>query len=169
MTNDDQILPWYKQGWPWALIAIPFFTVVAGVITFIIANDTTDSLVQDDYYKHGLSINQNIGRTQKAIELGVTVKVSIDKESNLIIANLMSINSVKPDELVVYFSHPTQKSKDKTFTLSNLSGGEYVGSIDSLAEAFWHILLEDAEQKWIIKSRWLYPEKKELIIEPASI
>jgi len=37
--------PWYKQFWPWFLISIPLLTVIAGIITLIIALKNPDYLV----------------------------------------------------------------------------------------------------------------------------
>ena len=37
--------PWYRQFWPWFIIALPASSVVAGITTFWIAMQTTDSLV----------------------------------------------------------------------------------------------------------------------------
>lgn len=39
--------PWYRQFWPWALIAIPFLTVVASGITLWLAISHPDPLVVD--------------------------------------------------------------------------------------------------------------------------
>ena len=37
--------PWYRQFWPWFIIALPASAVVAGLTTVWIAMQTTDSLV----------------------------------------------------------------------------------------------------------------------------
>ena len=41
--------PWYKQFWPWALMAGPVTVIVAGFITLGLALHTPESLVVDDY------------------------------------------------------------------------------------------------------------------------
>lgn len=48
VAPNPDIKPWYRQFWPWALIAIPFLTVVASAITFWLAVSTSDPLVLDD-------------------------------------------------------------------------------------------------------------------------
>src|SRR5574343_2033893 len=63
--------PWYKDRWPWLLMAGPFLAVVAGIITFRIAVVTADDMVTDDYYKRGKDINLELGRDKAAIELGI--------------------------------------------------------------------------------------------------
>ena len=37
--------PWYRQFWPWFIMALPASAVVAGLYTVWIAMQTTDSLV----------------------------------------------------------------------------------------------------------------------------
>ncbi|MEM7209241.1 MAG: FixH family protein [Pseudomonadota bacterium] len=52
--------PWYKQFWPWAIIAIPATTVVACIIMITLAIKTDDGLVSGDYYREGLTINERL-------------------------------------------------------------------------------------------------------------
>jgi hypothetical protein len=39
--------PWYKEPWPWVLIAIPLLTVIASGFTFWLAVSNPDYLVVD--------------------------------------------------------------------------------------------------------------------------
>ena len=41
------IRPWYREPWPWVLIAIPLLTVIASAITFWLAVSRPDYLVLD--------------------------------------------------------------------------------------------------------------------------
>jgi hypothetical protein len=52
--------PWYREPWPWILMSGPAVVVVAGVATAWIAFATADSLVAEDYYKRGLTINDRL-------------------------------------------------------------------------------------------------------------
>ena len=67
LKNDNQ--PWYKDRWPWILIAGPATVVVAGFITLWMAVVSDDGLVTDDYYKQGLAINQTLARANDAFRL----------------------------------------------------------------------------------------------------
>ena len=44
-ANDKPHEPWYRQGWPWFLIAFPATAVVAGIATLVIAIQTFDGMV----------------------------------------------------------------------------------------------------------------------------
>ena len=68
--------PWYRQFWPWFIIALPASAVIAGLTTVYIAFDEPDGLVVDDYYKEGLAINQTLARDQRAAQLGLSALVT---------------------------------------------------------------------------------------------
>jgi hypothetical protein len=70
------VLPWYRQPWPWFLIALPAIAVVGSVITAAIAMRGNDDVVAPDYYRRGLAINQELERLQRAAELGIQVELS---------------------------------------------------------------------------------------------
>jgi uncharacterized protein len=158
LKDDLDSEPWYKQGWPWALIAIPFLTVIAGVITFKLALDSSDGLVQDDYYKKGLAINRNLDKLDFAKKMDVKVKLTIDRNSSLIFMKLLSKSDV-PSSVILRFAHPTQKEKDKEFLFSHLNGEDYVADLSEISPGYWHVSLTDEKNQWIVKSRWLYPDK----------
>jgi len=46
-----EIRPWYREPWPWVLIAIPLLTVIASAITLWLAVSRPDYLVigPEDY------------------------------------------------------------------------------------------------------------------------
>jgi uncharacterized protein len=67
--------PWYREPWPWLLMAGPVAAIVAGIATAWIAIVHQDGLVADDYYKEGLAINRTIARHEAAVRLGVVAQV----------------------------------------------------------------------------------------------
>ncbi len=166
-STTEVIEPWYKQGWPWTLIAIPFLTVVAGVITIIIASNTDDSLVQDDYYKKGLAINSNLALTQFAADNQIAATAYFDQASKLLLVKLSSGLEL-PTSLTLTLSHPTLDQKDRSYKLSQLVGNEYAAEIDSIEAAFWHVSINDESEKWQLKARWLYPDVKQIDITPEN-
>ena len=49
--NEHTPRPWYKEPWPWVIIAIPAAAVIMGVITFYLAVSNPDYLVvEEDQY-----------------------------------------------------------------------------------------------------------------------
>src|SRR6266702_6195840 len=60
----DAVSPaWYRQRWPWLLVAGPFLVVVASLASAWIAVRSDDGVVAEDYYRQGLLINQKLART----------------------------------------------------------------------------------------------------------
>ena len=57
---------WYKQFWPWFLIAFPLSSMVLSFTMMKLAFTGKDSLVIDDYYKEGRSINLDLHKFQEA-------------------------------------------------------------------------------------------------------
>lgn len=154
ITNSNQeIEPWYKQGWPWAIISIPILTVIAGVTTYFIAANQPHSMVKDDYFKEGMAINQSIEKQNKAKSLNIVASVFLDEESELI-SLTVNANEKLSSDLEILFSHPTQAANDKLVKLNAISDNEYLGQLPKLAPANWYIRLNDAESTWIVKSRW---------------
>ena len=52
--------PWYRERWPWALLAGPAVVVVAAMATLWLAVTSDDGVVADDYYRRGLLINKDL-------------------------------------------------------------------------------------------------------------
>ena len=69
MTLRSDGKPWYKEPWPWFLMAGPAIVIVAGFATAWLAIISNDGLVTDDYYKQGLAINQRLQRDHHASDL----------------------------------------------------------------------------------------------------
>ena len=69
--------PWYRQFWPWFLLALPAVVVVAGFITLYIAIHHADSPVRDHYAKEGLILRRDQAQDQAAARLGLGARLAI--------------------------------------------------------------------------------------------
>ena len=70
--EQTDVRPWYRQFWPWFIMALPLAAVIAGLTTVAIAVTHQDSVVRDDWYTEGKSINQDIARDSRATIVGAT-------------------------------------------------------------------------------------------------
>src|SRR5262249_27338692 len=68
--------PWYRQPWPWFLMALPAVAVVGSTISAVIAVRTQDEVVERDYYRRGLEINHALAKGERAVALGVHAAVA---------------------------------------------------------------------------------------------
>jgi len=64
-ANTESANPWYKEPWPWVVIAIPFLTVVASMITLWLAITHPDHLVVDE--SSGQAVNASLKAARPAV------------------------------------------------------------------------------------------------------
>ena len=60
--------PWWKYPLVWMVIGGPLVVVVASIVTMVIAIRSPDPVVEQDYYRKGLNINQTLA-DEKAREM----------------------------------------------------------------------------------------------------
>lgn len=58
--------PWWKFAHVWLVIAGPAIVVVAGLVTFWIAAKGVDPVIDEDYYRKGIEINQTLHNPEKS-------------------------------------------------------------------------------------------------------
>lgn len=166
MTTEEKIKPWYKQGWPWFLIAFPATAVIAGSITMVIAVRTWDGLVVDDYYKEGKAIVQTIGRTELAKELGLKANVNVRSDSLRIEIAASDIDNV-PGSIHLTIAHPTQGGFDQVLSLKG-QGGVFEGAIAPLSTGRWLFQIENESRSWRMNGAAYLPTETEIRIDPSG-
>lgn len=154
MTLRNDVLPWYKQRWPWFLIAGPAMVIVAGVITVWLAVVSNDGLVTDDYYKQGLAVNQRLHREQQAAALGLHADVM---RAGLNIRVLVAGNaeSAMPQTLKLRLAHPTRAGQDQVMELASEGQGFYSGKLTADIGGRWLVSIEDPAGLWRLQGEWL--------------
>ena len=143
--------PWYREPWPWILIALPATAVVAGIVTLIIAITHRDGLVAEDYYKQGLAINRVLEREARAAQLGLQAQLMVS-DSNIRVR--ISGAGESPDSVVARFIHPTRAGEDREIVLDAMAPGWYEGKLPQLASGRWYVQLEDAAATWRLRGNW---------------
>jgi len=165
MTNTSTATsppPWYKQFWPWFLITFPAIAVVAGIATMILAVNSDDGLVNDNYYKEGLAINQKLGKKQKARELSLEANANWDKLTQTITLRLTGKLSELPPRLTMQLAHPTRANNDQSVTLFlSPDKKSYTGRIDTVKQGNWIIILEPEQQNWRVNGRVTLPKQNQ--------
>jgi len=136
---------WYKEPWPWILMSGPAIVVVAGILTTWIAFASADGLVADDYYKQGLAINQEIRRTERAAQLGITA--TIERAEGRLRVRLAGS---RPEALIAHLAHATRAGHDQRLRLAPAGGGAYEAALGALAAGRWQVVIEDPRREWRI-------------------
>lgn len=116
--------PWYRQFWPWFVIALPAASVVLGFTTLFVAVRDADSLVRDDYYDAGLTINRDFDREREAARLGLRATLSLDAEGTLGLA----LEGEGADDIVrlsLYLDRPNDAGRDLRLVLERDASGAF--------------------------------------------
>jgi hypothetical protein len=158
--------PWYRQGWPWFLIALPATAVVAGIITLIIAARTFDGMVVDDYYKEGRAIVQTLDRVERASTLGLVADLKVRSESVRIELSALHADDL-PERAILTVIHPTRDGQDQEIIMTG-SGGVYEGRLAPLSTGRWLFQLEDESRSWRMNGAAYLPTETEIRIDPSS-
>jgi len=137
--------PWYREPWPWILMAGPAAAIVGGGVTLWLALSTADGLVADDYYRRGLAINRDIGRERRASEEGVSARVRIDGHTLRI---ELHTRGAPPEALIAQIVHPTRAVQDQRLRLLPVAPGIYQAALETAPAGRWRLVLEDARGEW---------------------
>ena len=142
--------PWYKEFWPWFLIAVPIVTLIMGGVLLKLAISTEDSLVVDDYYKEGKAINATLDKEALARKRNITTDLTIGNGS---IA--LKFHSGIPQEgnaLKLSFYHVTLEERDISVLLSRDASGIYRGFIEQNMDGKWRVSLTPFDESWKIQN-----------------
>ncbi|HSQ09734.1 MAG TPA: FixH family protein [Burkholderiaceae bacterium] len=160
--NTQAVTPWYRQPWPWFLIALPATAVIASIATAIIAARGFDGLVAADYYKQGLAINDEVARAQLARDLGLEARIELAgiTDGDRVRVEIDAQRALPPEAaLRLRLVHPGRPGEDRTAVLSRQDVDPenrralYVGTLQAVAPTSsyvgpvsWQVILES--QQW---------------------
>lgn len=121
MNADDR--PWYRQPWPWFLISLPAIAVIAGLTTYFIAARGFDGPIVADYYKQGLAINEELGRSERARSLGIEAQITLGglAVGEQVRIELTAAQPLPPEAaLRLRLIHPGRRDADRLAVLSRI-------------------------------------------------
>jgi hypothetical protein len=131
---------WYREPWPWLLMAGPLVVVAASLASAWIAVRSDDGVVADDYYKQGLAINRRLQRADAdpARHLGATIAVTTQGEVRVLIEGLVDA----PRELRLQLARPGAATGNAIVHLRPGPDGEYIGVLPEQTSGRWIVTLE---------------------------
>jgi hypothetical protein len=148
--------PWYRQFWPWFIISLPATAVLAGLVTLYIATVNRDTLVKDDYYKEGLALNQDLARSRRAADLGITADLAYDPGTGDVELTTAGIPG-EAERLTLVLLHPTLPHQDLSLVITRSADGRYRARLPSLRPANWRVQLFPDDADWRIEARLMLP------------
>ena len=120
--QNNSIPPWYRQFWPWFLIALPGSVVVASMVTIFLAIKSPVQLVAEDYYRQGLAVNRVIAQDNAALEKGISAAMTFDWEVGEL---LITLEGASPEFLTLHLYHPSEVERDLKFTMTPVAANNY--------------------------------------------
>ena len=154
--------PWYREPWPWILMAGPAAVVVAGAVTMFLAFHGTDALVSPDYYTRGLAINRDLARERHALQAGISAQLEWSAASGrLVVRTRGGAAEDFPAMLRLRLMHPVRPELDRSLDAVRSPDGTYTAQAGSLDRHRWKLTLECAQ--WRLSGEWKDPA------EPAAI
>jgi len=170
MTPSDhhEIAPWYKQFWPWFLIALLASSVMFSLTYLTLSIRFFDGSVPDDYYKEGLAINAQLEKQQRAEALGLAASLRVDDLTGDINVDLRG--GEYPDQLVLALIFPTDGDRDRHLTLSHTRDGHYVGNLEKALNYRWYLQLQPSEGNdaaWRLTGEAEFPIDSAIALTPG--
>lgn len=168
MTLRGDSKPWYKEPWPWILMAGPAIVIVAGFITTWMAVVSNDGLVADDYYKQGLAVNQRLQRDHHAAALGLRADLmrAGDQLRLMVVADK---DAALPEVLMVKLAHPTRAGYDQMVKMVSEGQGFFGGKLSADIFGRWHVSIEDPAGQWRLQGEWHADAEEPLHLASRSV
>ena len=157
-ANGVRVQPWYREPWPWILMAGPAVVVVSCLFTAWLAVRSDDGLVVDDYYQQGLAINKVLRRSEAAERLGITAEIHFVGDRVRVLSD-----AVARGPLTLHFVYPTRAGMDQVLRLDLVRPGVYEGRVQPLRAGRWHVVLE--QRSWLLEGDWMLPAADALMLD----
>jgi len=158
-VDHEDTEPWYKQFWPWFIIALLASSVVAGLTTVWISLQTSDSLVIQSDDGTQAAAERRINAEKLAAELGLAALIEINLDTGAISAAMRAgaLDSV-PAALLLEFTHPAFADRDQVISLHRAQADEsgnpvWVGHFVDIPEGRWYVTLKSGDD-WRLASEW---------------
>lgn len=145
------VKPWYKQFWPWFLIALPATVVIWTIMTVIVFTQNSVDLVTEDYYKKGKGINVDISKVNVAKELGLSA--TVNEKGNSVVITLDKGKLDHFPAINAMFVHRTLPDRDFTQLLTADAKGNYTLTLDHEMQGPWFIELSPHDSEWLVQGR----------------
>lgn len=165
-VNQNTPLPWYRQFWPWFIIALPASVVVAGISMVFVAFHHADTLVNDDYYRDGLAINERLAEDQEALRLGLRAEVVFDTLTGEVTVELAGAEDpVKSLKLLLI--HPVDENRDQSIDLAYLGEGRYRADLESVPANRYYLRLQAPPgQGWRLNGELDFTSARQVTLIP---
>lgn len=148
--------PWYKQFWPWFVIALPMSSVVAASSCVYIAFKHQDVVVQDDWDEDSAAVNAAITREHEAANLGLVATLTTDQTTGDVTLAMAGKLTQPPAHLELKISHPTDPSRDQDLTMNRQADGKYHATLVRALQGRYYLAIEAKD--WRMTDMRTFPQ-----------
>jgi hypothetical protein len=151
--------PWYRQFWPWFIIALPASSVVAGLTTVWISLQTTDSLVVHGEDGVRKAADRRVAAQRLASEMNLAAHLDIDPETGAVAAVIRAgVLTDVPASLEFELSHPAFADRDEAITLTKAQPDAdgnpvWVGHFVAVPAGRYYAVLKSGDT-WRLSAEW---------------
>ncbi|HDX8365192.1 TPA: FixH family protein [Aeromonas dhakensis] len=158
--------PWYRQFWPWFIIALPTAAVIGSISTAIIASKDGVNLVAEDYYKQGKEINQDLSKFDRAEALNIHIALEVNGNE----LTLKPLSGDIPAGQALYLSlfHPTLAGMDSEYMVTADGNGVYRLLLDKPLTGKWHVRVDAFNHEWRLQETVQLPTKAPVELDPKG-
>lgn len=159
----EDIEPWYKQFWPWFLFSLPATIVVAGIAMIVMAVRSPFALVDDNYYKRGLGINEDLAASELAAALQIWADIRLNKQHIQV-----DLDAAHTTEVQLQFIHPTDAGRDQSYDLQQLGPRRFEGQFEQPRDSYSNSQYKVKLTGHSSQGRWTLNSEKRIDIGPVS-
>jgi uncharacterized protein len=134
--------PWYRQRWPWLLMAGPATVVVAALVTAWVAASGADPLLANDYYKRGLLVNQLLAAQPRAPEPVSGAVLRFASDGGVRVELSVVGDAALPATLRLTLARPADRGENRVTVLVRGGDGSYAGRTGPPSAGRWIVTLE---------------------------
>ncbi|RUO36508.1 FixH family protein [Aliidiomarina sanyensis] len=165
-VNTQQKTPWYRVGWVWYIIFMKFAVITACIITAILIYRNPVSMVVDDYYREGRSINLQLQRVAEAEARDISFYMDISDDQ--VTVRFRSGEAEDNAALRVTFYHPTMHDFDFELLMPRSGDGNYRQALPEPIAGHWRVDIEPINQIWRVSQNIHLPSPGTIEILPVN-
>ena len=157
---------WYREPIMWLVIAFPLTAVIVGFVSLALAIRSDDGMVEDDYYKQGMTINRMLDRDKAAAAGDLTGTVELDTAHHELRVVLTARQSLAlPDNIQIKLMHATRAGFDRNLVLPRHADGTYRAPLPEFVPGHWAVQL--TAQDWRLTGSLFMPGDNRLVMRPS--
>ena len=161
-------LPWYKQFWPWFLMAFPLSAVIAGFTTLFIFLGQQPVMVVDDYYKKGKAINFQKDKQNAALVMKLEATLDFGQAQTLFVKFPSGSENLDGSALTIHFYHTTLAHKDFSVMAIRDGRDQYIANLEQHMVGKWQVSIEPHDAKWRLRKTLTFPLTRSVELTPFS-